>query len=391
MRIEEIEIVVANVPDPGVMDKSPAKPTDQVDSGHVRASRPAEPGGSASNEVKSPQVVVITVRTDSGAEGYGFGWGVKGGMRIAHTIAEVFRPELIGKDPMDRERLWQAAHRADRYGGLASFNSYGPLDVALWDIGAKAAGVPLYKYIGAYRDRIPAYASSPFMSEPAQYAELALQAKSKGFTAFKLHPPGDPDLDIECCRAVRDAVGAEMMLMSDPVGGNYDHEDAVRVGRALEKLDFLWLEEPLFDHDIHGLEQLSRTLDIPICAGEWNSDFFSKINYLRTGAADIIRADVSWTGGITGTLKSAHVAEAFGVNCEIHMTVLSLMDVANLHVALAIKNCRYLELPYPDGATFGIKQMPDIDSDGFVPAPEGPGLGVEIDWDSIKENEVARV
>ena len=222
--------------------------------------------------------MVLVVKTDTEVEGYGFGWGTKGGMRTAHTIAEVFRPELIGNDPLDRERLWHAAHRADRYGGLASFNSYGPLDVALWDIASKSANVPLYKLIGAYRDRIPAYASSPFMETPEEYASLAIKAKLDGFSAFKLHPPGNPDLDIACCEAVRTAVGPEYLLMSDPVGGNYDHEDAVRVGRALEKLEYLWLEEPLYDHDIHGLEQLSRTLDIAICAGEWNSDVFSKIN-----------------------------------------------------------------------------------------------------------------
>ena len=390
MKITDVEIIVANIPQPGVMDESPAK----LEASILRTTMRGRPMGhdtSENSEIKAPQIVVIVVKTDSGLEGYGFGWGTKGGMRTAHTIAEVFRPELIGNDPLDRERLWHSAHRADRYGGLASFNSYGPLDVALWDIASKSANLPLYKLIGAYRDRIPAYASSPFMQSPEDYASLAIEAKLKGFTAFKLHPPGEPDLDIACCEAVRAAVGPEFVLMSDPVGGNYDHEDAVRVGRALEKLEYLWLEEPLYDHDIHGLEQLSRTLDIAICAGEWNSDFFSKINYLRSGAADIIRADVSWTGGITGSLKSAHIAEGFGVNCEMHMTVLSLMDVANLHVALAIKNCRYLELPFPDGATFGIKKPLEIDNEGYVQAPTDPGLGVEIDWNVINRNTVVRI
>ena len=390
MKITDVEIIVANIPQPGVMDESPAK----LEASRLRTTmrgRPMGPDTSENLDVKAPQIVVIVVKTDSGLEGYGFGWGTKGGMRTAHTIAEVFRPELIGNDPLDRERLWHSAHRADRYGGLASFNSYGPLDVALWDIASKSANLPLYKLIGAYRDRIPAYASSPFMQSPEDYASLAIEAKLKGFTAFKLHPPGEPGLDIACCEAVRAAVGPEFVLMSDPVGGNYDHEDAVRVGRALEKLEYLWLEEPLYDHDIHGLEQLSRTLDIAICAGEWNSDFFSKINYLRSGAADIIRADVSWTGGITGSLKSAHIAEGFGVNCEMHMTVLSLMDVANLHVALAIKNCRYLELPFPDGATFGIKKPLEIDNEGYVQAPSAPGLGVEIDWNVINRNTVVRI
>ena len=390
MKITDVEIIVANIPKPGVMDESPAK----LEASRLKTTmrgRPMAPDTSENSEIKAPQIVVIVVKTDSGLEGYGFGWGTKGGMRTAHTIAEVFRPELIGNDPLDRERLWHSAHRADRYGGLASFNSYGPLDVALWDIASKSANLPLYKLIGAYRDRIPAYASSPFMQSPEDYASLAIEAKLKGFTAFKLHPPGEPDLDIACCEAVRAAVGPEFVLMSDPGGGNYDHEDAVRVGRALEKLEYLWLEEHLYDHDIHGLEQLSRTLDIAICAGEWNSDFFSKINYLRSGAADIIRADVSWTGGITGSLKSAHIAEGFGVNCEMHMTVLSLMDVANLHVALAIKNCRYLELPFPDGATFGIKKPLEIDNEGYVQAPTDPGLGVEIDWNVINRNTVVRI
>ena len=90
------------------------------------------------------------------------------------------------------------------------------------------------------------------------------------------------------------------------------------------------------------MSKLCSTLDIPILSSEWNSDFFSKANYIKSGAADILRADVSWTGGITGALKTAHLAEAFGMNCEIHMTLLSLMDLANLHLALAIKNGEYL-------------------------------------------------
>ena len=390
MKITDVEIIVVDIPEPGMMDKSPVKPGALP----LKSSIRHQSDGSEISETPHctpPQIVVLVVKTDSELEGYGFGWGTKGGMRLAHTIAEVFRPELIGNDPLDRERLWHAAHRADRYGGLASFNSYGPLDVALWDIASKSANLPLYKYIGAYRDRIPAYASSPFMETPEEYASLAIQAKLDGFTAFKLHPPGEPDLDIACCEAVRSAVGPGFVLMSDPVGGNYDHQDAVKVGRELEKLKYLWLEEPLYDHDIHGLEQLTHTLDIAICAGEWNSDVFSKINYLKSGAADIIRADVSWTGGITGTLKSAHIAEGFGVNCEIHMTVLSLMDVANLHVALAIKNCRYIELPYPDGASFGIKNPLAINDEGYVLAPTKPGLGVEIDWNIINENTVAQI
>ena len=371
MILKDLKLRVVNVPKPGVMDKSPEKP--DPDQG-----------------VKT-QLVIVTAISDTGIEGYGFGWGTKGGMRLAHTIAEVYRPEVIGEDVEFREKLWQKAHKADRLGGLASVNSYGPVDVALWDLAAKAVDKPLYKFIGAYRDKIQAYASSPFLSKPEEYVELANMAKAEGYNAFKLHPPGDPDLDIECCRAVRKSVGKDMTLMIDPVGGMYDHGEAVRVGRELESLNFLWFEEPLYDHDIHGLQMLTSTLDIPILAGEWNSDFFSKAAYLKTNACDVMRADVSWTGGITGTIKTAHLAEAFGMNCELHMAVLSLMDVANLHVALSIKNCRYIEIPYPDGAKFGITNPIDIDKDGYVHAPKLPGLGVTLDTAEIEKNTIAEI
>ena len=202
-------------------------------------------------------IVVVVVRTDEGIEGYGFGWGIKGGRRLAEEIAAVFKPELLGEDPLDRERLWHKAMKADRWGGHTPFTAYGPLDVALWDITAKKAGLPLYKLLGGYRTKVLAYASSPVFGTPEEYANQAVEAKAKGYRAYKLHPPGDPDLDIECCRAVRRAVGDDMILMSDPVAA-YDHEQALRVGRALERLNFYWLEEPLHDYDVHGYVELCR-------------------------------------------------------------------------------------------------------------------------------------
>ena len=371
MILKDLKLSVVNIPNPGIMDKSPEKP--------------------GVKQADNTQLVLVTAISDTGMEGYGFGWGTKGGMRLAHTIAEVFRPEVIGEDIEFREKLWQKAHKADRLGGLASFNAYGPVDVAFWDLAAKNANKQLYKFIGAYRDKIPAYASSPFLETPEQYVELANNAISEGFKAFKLHPPGIPELDIECCRAVRKSVGNDIVLMLDPVGGMYDHGEAIRVGRELEALNFLWYEEPLYDHDIHGLQMLTSTLDIPILAGEWNSDFFSKAMYLKTNACDIMRADVSWTGGITGTIKTAHLAEGFGMNCEIHMAVLSLMDLANLHVALSIKNSSYIEIPYPDGAKFGITNPLKIDKEGYARAPELPGIGAILDTEELRKNTIAEI
>ena len=165
--IEAIEITVANVDDPGTMDRSPEKPSslDLCVSTDPSKENPCDPSVGT-----SPQLVVVKIRSSEGIDGHGFGWGVKGGMRVAHAIAEVYRPELVGEDPFDREKLWHKAHRADRFGGNVPFTAYGPLDVALWDIAAQSAGVPLYKFIGAYRDKVTAYASSPYLEKTTEYA-----------------------------------------------------------------------------------------------------------------------------------------------------------------------------------------------------------------------------
>jgi L-alanine-DL-glutamate epimerase-like enolase superfamily enzyme len=252
--------------------------------------------------------------------------------------------------------------------------------------------VPLYQYLGAHDDKILAYASSGYFPRPEQYAEDALRAKERGYRAYKLHPPsmverGDAWLrDIDACRAVRRAVGDEMVLMSDPVAA-YDLPQAVRVGRELEQLGFLWLEEPLWDQHIEAYAELARTLDIAICGAEWGGDGLSgpaaTAEYIVRHAVDIVRSDVSWKGGVTGLKKTAALAEAFGLRCEIHMTLYAMLDLANLHVACAIPNCQYLELCAGGGCGFGLVEPPVIDRTGYVHAPRRPGLGVEIDWPAI--------
>ncbi|MCC6340776.1 MAG: hypothetical protein IT166_01180 [Bryobacterales bacterium] len=123
-----------------------------------------------------------------------------------------------------------------------------PFDIRLWDIAGKAAGVPLYRLLGEYRKKVPVYASSFVLDGPEAYARQALAVKERGWHAYKVHPPGDVDLDLEIYRACREAVGPGFKLMADPVCA-YDHQQAQRMGRHLEKLDYYWLEEPLHDTD----------------------------------------------------------------------------------------------------------------------------------------------
>jgi len=336
--------------------------------------------------------VVVVLKTDDGLEGYGY---AQKGRSVAQALADIVRPEILGQDPFNYERIWHRMLERDRWGGGLPFNAYGAVDVALWDLMGKSVGKPIYQLLGGYRDKVPAYYTTGGISDPETQVERALAAKQAGFRAYKLHPKGGYDGDLAQCRAVRQAVGDEMHLMSDPVAA-YTHQQAFRMGRELEKLDYYWFEEPLMDPDIEGYARLTASLDIPIVGTEWAHGglwgVYTVPQYLLRRAVDIVRSDVSWKGGITGLLKTFHLCEAFNVNCEVHTAMLSLMDVANLHVICAKKNCEYLEYAGPfEGIGFGLKEPLAIDSDGYVHVPQGPGLGIELDWDALEQQVVCRL
>ena len=337
-------------------------------------------------------IVIVRVLTDEGIEGNCFAWGGQAGEATAAIIDTVIKPQVVGEDPHYTEKIWQKVKVRDRIGGHLPRYAYGPVDVALWDIKGKATGLPLYKLLGANDDKILAYASGGSGKPSIEaYAEDALKAKGEGFKAYKLHPPsllerGAAEKDVAACTAVRKAVGDEMILMNDPVA-SYNFQQALWVGRRLEELNYLWLEEPLWDHQIENYVELCRALDIAICGTEWVGDgisgLFATNEYIVRRAVDIVRSDVSWKGGVTGLLKTAALAEAFGMQCEIHMTLYAMLDIPNLHVACDISNCQFLELCANHGCGFGVVEPPWIDKDGYVHAPQKPGLGVEIDWKTI--------
>jgi len=338
-------------------------------------------------------LVVVTLKTDEGIEGHGF---AQKGRSVAEALAEVVRPQVVGEDPFGYERIWHKMVDRDRWGGGLPFNAYGAVDVALWDIMGQAVGQPLYKLLGGYRDKVKAYFTTGPISEPEEQVKWATAAKAGGFTGYKLHPKGGYDRDLASCKAVRQALGDGFRIMSDPVA-TYNHQEAFRMGRELEKLDYYWFEEPLMDPDIEGYVELARALDIPVVGTEWAHGgvwgLYSTPQYIVRKAVDIVRSDVSWKGGITGLLKTFHLCEAFGYNCEVHTAMMSLMDVANLHVICAKKNCEYFEFAgsITEGIGFALKTPIKIDAEGYVHAYNAPGLGVELDWDVIENNTVCKL
>jgi L-alanine-DL-glutamate epimerase-like enolase superfamily enzyme len=262
--------------------------------------------------------------------------------------------------------------------------------VALWDLAGKAAGLPIAKLLGAYRDRVPAYASSAVLAGPDEYAAEAARFKADGWTAYKIHPPTDPPADIRVCRAVRQAVGDDFTLMLDPTW-SYQYPEALRVGRAIQDLGFHWYEDPLADDDLYSYVKLKQHLHIPILATEYSpGGFTAYAPWITAQATDYLRGDVAVKGGITPLVKTAHLAEAFHMNFEVHHGGNSLNNVANLHVIMAIKNCEFFEVLLPAGAQkYGLVEDIEVDANGLVRALQGPGLGAAIDFDLIRKRTVA--
>lgn len=339
------------------------------------------PGGSR------PDFTVVTITTDDGIKGTSFGFGALDAKVAAATMSQV-KPFFIGRSPHDAAKNMKDFELFDRRWNHVPIYSYAPFDNACWDIVGKLAHQPVYKLLGASRDKVPLYVSSMFLPGPAEYVQQAVEVKAKGYKGYKLHPPGIFDVDIECYREVRKAVGDDFVLMADPVI-SYTYEQALKVGRELEKLNFRWLEEPLLDVNMNGLRKLREKLDIPICGTEVIAGaHYSTAHCIAEGIVDIVRTDVSWRGGITAVMKTAHVAEAFGVQCELHTCIYHGLEQVQLHPSLAIVNCEFFETLYPfDDFEFGTKTKLNI-VDGYVLAPEGEGLCIDYDWDFIENHTV---
>ena len=337
---------------------------------------------------RSTHMALVKIITDEGIEGHAFlGSALSALGNDAKLIVERYKPLLIGQNPLNRERIWQSM---SNWAMGSIMRVIGAIDVALWDLAGKAAGVPIHKLMGSYRESVPAYASSAVFETVEEYVEEAVHYKALGWSAYKIHPPAVATQDIKICEAVRSAVGDDYRLMLDSTW-SYDYPDALRVGRAVEALDFYWYEDPLPFDDLYGYVKLKQVLSIPLMATEMpSSGPTSYAPWIMQQATDYLRGDVAIKGGLTSCLKTAHLAEAFHMNYEVHHGGNSLNNVANLHLIMAISNCEYFEVLLPDTVQkHGLINDIEVDANGLVHAHQQPGLGAEIDFELIEHNKVA--
>lgn len=332
---------------------------------------------------------LVTVTTDEGLEGHAFlGSVTKPSDLDSNSLIKTLKPIVLGRNPLDREAIYGDMCRRFR---STTWRCIGAMDVALWDLAGKIAGLPLYRLLGGCRSSVPAYASSPGRDDLAAYVDEAQEVRDRGYKAYKIHPPRKGWRgDIAVSETVREAVGDAYTLMLDSTWV-YTYPDALRVGKAIEAMGFHWFEDPLAEEDIYNSAKLREKLDIPIMATEFApGDFHAYAAWILAGATDYLRGDVAVKGGVTACIKAAHLAEGFRMNFELHHGGNSLNNVANLHIMCAIPNSEFFEVLLPDDVQkFGLVDDIVVDADGMVRVPEGPGLGVTIDHDLIRRSTTA--
>jgi L-alanine-DL-glutamate epimerase-like enolase superfamily enzyme len=334
---------------------------------------------------KNIKYTLLRVFTDVGLEGNYMVWsGVPAASprAVADIIIHAFKPKLIGEDPLYREKIWQKLG-GTVWGALGAGPALSAVDIALWDIAGKAGNLPIYKILGAYRDKIKAYASCMRLKNVQDSVEEAILLTNKGYSAIKLHGWGDLGHDLKVCRAVREALGDEISLMLDGCFA-YDRREALKLGRELEKLNFHWYEAPLPHDNINGYVQLSKSLDIPLAL----EVLYNYAEYIQKGAIDIFRSVGGFTGGLSDMMKTAGLCYLSKINWEPHSWGSTLCQAANLHAMLAVKNCSFFELPIYSGQEgaldVAMQDVIRIDTEGYVHAPTKPGLGFDIDWDTVE-------
>ena len=291
----------------------------------------------------------------------------------ADLIERCISGNFVGADPLMREQLWSQMWELDR---LEEFPMYalGYLDVAVWDIAAKAAGLPLYKLLGGHKSRAKAYASTVTMDSIDAYLQLADHCLEKGYKAIKLHVWGRLRDDIQLVRKLRAHVGGDIDLMLDGSAG-YTLEESIRLGRAMEECDYLWLEEPMREFNLYAYERLCHTLDIAILAAECTDGcHFNAAEWLRHGACDRLRTSWFFKGGFTGAQKVATLAESFQVEADVHGC-----GPAALALVCGLPTADYYESLVPEevlpAATLRGPLLPD--AAGWVYPGEEAGIG----WD----------
>jgi L-alanine-DL-glutamate epimerase-like enolase superfamily enzyme len=349
----------------------------------VPVDRPYVAGG---RTVDANWHVLARIATSDGVEGVGYVVYPRPDLMttIGHAARELGE-SLIGMSVLEPEAAWdRLARRGDWVGpGGLLHCALAPLDIAVWDAAGKTLGQPLYRLLGGYRDRLPAYASDGlwYNLSPDELAASARRHVEAGFGAVKLRlgKEATPELEARRVRAVREAVGPDVRIMVDATE-SWSLPRARRTGRVLQEAGIAWLEDPVHHLDAAGLASLRRRLDVPIAAGEhlYHLDAFRTL--LEARAVDVLILDLARVGGVTPWRRIAALAHAHRIPVCGHV-----VPEIHVHLVPAVPNGHLVEYVPRSAGILG--SMPRLEN-GELVAPAAPGLGLELDDAAVRRHRV---
>lgn len=384
MRITDVKLITLELPDGG----GPGRVPQLVQVPGLRRIQ-YRAGVNAEREPivtppSKPRERFVEVRTDQGVTG-----------RVTASTMDRYQVDLVramavGEDPLHRERLYQMFQKGTRW-VYQKPGWFGDFDNCLWDIAGKAAGLPVHALIGRVRGRIPCYLTGGDMDR-AGYLRHIDAARAIGIEAYKFHTYKGGKADLPLFTEARAMVGDDFALINDPVC-SYDLREAIEVGRVMEELGFVWLEEPFHEQKMHHYQELCAALDVPVMATEMlMHDVGISTQWLMHGATDLLRANARH--GTTPVLKMAHFAELYDTTIELNAAG-GLYGHVHAALGCCIDNTSYYEYMSGDaralraeGERWGMVNAPVV-QDGHIAPGDLPGWGAEWDEERFRSLIVA--
>ncbi|MFD5921819.1 mandelate racemase/muconate lactonizing enzyme family protein [Kitasatospora sp. NPDC058201] len=338
---------------------------------------------------------LVKVHTEDGSVGIGEAYGLPSPQVTATVVATVLAPLLIGQDALATGAIWERLFKGQAAGGHNRgfyLEAMAGVDLALWDLRGKLAGVPVHRLLGGpVRETVDCYASPVALhADPEDSARQALGFVDDGFKALKVKIGRGERTDRAHLTAVRAAVGDDIEILTD-VNCAYDLDEATRVGAVLADLGISWYEEPLQVDDLANLAELRRRTGLTVVNGETHFTRFDLRDSLLHRAIDVFMPNVARCGGITEAMRLSALASAFHVDIAPHGVGSGVSLCAALQLCAATPNLRtyeYNRLPNP--IRENILVNPPKFTDGALVVPTGPGLGFELDEDTVDRYVIAR-
>jgi D-galactarolactone cycloisomerase len=340
-------------------------------------------------------IVLVEVRTADGITGHGECLARFGARAYALFINEVLAPQLLGQSAFDIRRLWQQMRSSlsGRSGGML-LEAIAGVDIALWDLVGKALGQPVHRLLGGMgRRSVDCYASSINWASPELMREQTLAVLAMGFKAIKVKLGQPVDRAIAAARLVREVAGPGIKLGAD-ANWAYSVDEAVTVGHALHGLDYWFFEEPIRPEDLAGYAHLRRTLSVALAAGESDTTVQHAAQLIQDRLVGFIQPDVARAGGISETRDIAalahgnHVAYAPHVGWSGAVCAAASLQLAAAMPAFISFECMFIANPLRDELTTEPIGAAGSLVDGQLAVPQGPGLGVDINWDAVQRFRV---